>query len=829
MSLNKFTDETKKSWMKINCETIVSNTITTNNITTENLTVPDTISVENITTTNLTIKAINNDYINFRPATKGTLNQVLASDNIGGVFWKNDGIGTTPNLQEVYDTSTPAIINLSSAKDINFIDTLLENALTITENDGITTKKIVSVDIIKLGGTATQFLKADGSIDSNTYLTNASTTIIDLITKTQNIDLSTNAGNTYINGNIITYQPDISNIGGNNFRFNGFFNDMNYKGLSTYLPNSRTIGNILPFTTLTDTIGTSLLKYNEIYTGTTNTNSLIVNSSMTCPLILGNTTISGNITPTNDNSSILGTALKKFNNIFTNTITADILKKTNGTASQFLKADGTTDENIETRNFEIVPIGARDKWFSYPTVGIASASLAYFGGNLILSYNTTFRIAYSLDYAVNWILCTIVGGPLAGATNKPMLNTNTNEYLTIEYGNKKIYTSPDGITFTHIGNLQPSAMSGDAIYWNNLYIVATSVVGQYITTSTDGITWTLRAATRSIYNFCAGFDENGANILLTHGQSGGPMYSYDGIIWNNCTGPAISGRGICYSNDKKQFIILDIGNSNVQKSTNGRDFTYFSNIGTYGNTNLILYVENDSYGKKINMYYIPATDVNLNFGMVYSPNMADGSIRTNLLEGATVGNSGIYGLIFITHNNMNRFVMDNNVAPYIKYTNSNAMAFTNGISFIPYPKIADGKNYELLCANGTVQNIKHSGINMLSADTLLKLNNLSIRWNAGQPQWKKEISDFDYAFSITYFKPGVVSPLFLAGSRIAPSNVWQYFTTTGAIDATYNAALNGGRYEITLVNNLIDTMSYRACFYYSSFNTWGKVEINGIN
>jgi len=285
--------------------------------------------------------------------------------------------------------------------------------------------------------------------------------INNLETKTQNIDISTAPNETFIYGNINTYNPDISNIGTGSFRFNGFFNNTNLKGNQTYGTNARTIGNIIPSITTTDNIGSSILRYSNIFTDITNTNLLTVNSSMTVPLIVGSTTISGNITPTINNNSNLGTALLRYNNIFGTTITGNTIVKSGGLSTEFLKADGTTDSNTyltssnttitnlqtKTQNIDLTTIPGTTYFNgSIATIGGTNEELYMRNGGVLnlkhvgFDCNATTTIINLNNLQLRW----------NGTTKQVQWRKSNNVDLT--YGFSIVYTKP-GATSIYLTSL----------------------------------------------------------------------------------------------------------------------------------------------------------------------------------------------------------------------------------------------------------------------------------------------------------------------------------------------------------------------------------------
>lgn len=120
-------------------------------------------------------------------------NSVYQLPNNSGIVALTSDIPTTPTLQQVTDvgalTTNPVTIDVTT--DSGFALTLNNHSVVGPGYDGgsgidinvgehgdfalrangtiLTTKNITGDTIIKQGGTSSQFLKADGSVDSNTY------------------------------------------------------------------------------------------------------------------------------------------------------------------------------------------------------------------------------------------------------------------------------------------------------------------------------------------------------------------------------------------------------------------------------------------------------------------------------------------------------------------------------------------------------------------------------------------------------------------------------------------------------------------------------------
>jgi hypothetical protein len=118
---------------------------------------------------------------------------------------------------------------------------------------------------------------------------------------------------------------------------------------------------------------------------------------------------------------------------------------------------------------------------------------------------------------------------------------------------------------------------------------------------------------------------------------------------------------------------------------------------------------------------------------------------------------------------------------------------------------------------------------MNAITTLLSINSLQLRYNAGtkQLQYLRTGANLQYDWSITFYKPGT-GVLFNSGTLLLTNNTQTYFSATGLIDAVYTAVGNGGRYEVCIINNLTNLVSFRCTFYYSSITNRAGAIIDAI-
>ena len=208
--------------------------------------------------------------------------------------------------------------------------------LDVTGN-GRFTSDLYANKFILPTGTSTQFLKADGTIDTSTYLTTsgASTTYVPYTGATGDVTLgshtlsaaqikSTSSGGLSVNANSGTQVANFGAGGGANITFYGGLNATSASFSGIINAPQITIGNVFSGSDaiLNLANNTSESIRSIIYRAATSIID-VTNTSGTAVLQLSN----------------LGAA------IFNSSVTALSLIKSGGTSSQFLKADGSVDSN----------------------------------------------------------------------------------------------------------------------------------------------------------------------------------------------------------------------------------------------------------------------------------------------------------------------------------------------------------------------------------------------------------------------------------------------------------------------------------------------------
>lgn len=234
--------------------------------------------------------AFYSDIFTNRPAA-GFAGRVFISTDTGAIYedtgstWTliaDAGAGTTGTLQQV-----------------------TTNGNTTTQGISITAGGLSSNQVSIVGGTASQFLKANGTLDSSTYLTtgSAASTYLPLAGGTLTGNLSIPSNQLAIGTATPGAPLDIHTTTGTAAQFNG-----------------TTTNNAFVFF---QNAGTSKWRIGNLYNAGANSFQVYDNASATARLTIlnsGATTINGALTSTS-------------------------VAITGGTSAQFLKADGTTDSN----------------------------------------------------------------------------------------------------------------------------------------------------------------------------------------------------------------------------------------------------------------------------------------------------------------------------------------------------------------------------------------------------------------------------------------------------------------------------------------------------
>lgn len=242
----------------------------------------------------------------------------------------NQGATTTVDASILYLNAQ--LGNLTASGDIRAIhsDSTLPSLFLGT---------METTSFIKTGGTSSQFLKADGSVDSNTY----STTDTQLTTEeVQDIIGAMVNGNTE-NNISVTYTDGDGKL---NF-------DNNQADLAGYLLNT------------TDTLDGALTVTGNVTTGA----SLISTNAIVDNVVAK--TANGNLTFKNNGGSTIAQFGNDLSSTFNGDLTADSFIKDGGTSSQFLKADGSVDSSTYLTTATI------------PTDFVSAQNGGSFGGGIV--------------------------------------------------------------------------------------------------------------------------------------------------------------------------------------------------------------------------------------------------------------------------------------------------------------------------------------------------------------------------------------------------------------------------------------------------------------
>jgi len=239
------------------------------------------------------------------------------SFNLGDVVYVDNGGGLT-NVKPT--TAAHLIQNLGRVTKVNASNgrILLLGAGRVNDipNSGTFSGNIEAASFIKNGGTSSQFLKADGSVDSNTYVTSSISNVVEDTSPQLGGDLDTNGNNVTGTGSI--------NISGT----------ITTTGATASIADDRL--KILASETVLNEAGASVDFRVE---GDTDVNLLFVDASA-------------------DRVGV-GTSSPSSTLHVNGTMTATTVAKTGGASTEFLKADGSVDtntyltavSNIDTTNF----------------------------------------------------------------------------------------------------------------------------------------------------------------------------------------------------------------------------------------------------------------------------------------------------------------------------------------------------------------------------------------------------------------------------------------------------------------------------------------------
>jgi len=144
----------------------------------------------------------------------------------------------------------------------------------LTGTPNITVGVATAISFVKSGGTSSQFLKADGSVDTSTYLTTTDsgtnlTGIVTSIIAGTGITVSGSTGQVTINSNQLYYRLNSDNVGLNNNAAQSIL------GVGVSL-NSNTVYEFEGFNIFTKTAGTTSHNFQLSFGGTATINNIAV-------------------------------------------------------------------------------------------------------------------------------------------------------------------------------------------------------------------------------------------------------------------------------------------------------------------------------------------------------------------------------------------------------------------------------------------------------------------------------------------------------------------------------------------------------------------------
>jgi len=218
---------------------------------------------------------------------------------------------------------------------------------------------IRATSFLVTGGTASQFLKADGTLDSNTYLTSggASGAYVSLSGSYNNPSWITALAWTKITGTPAFLTTESDTLATVTARGATTAITLVYNGSAEAMkPGADSVA----------TLGASNLRFSTVYLRTVSAvgDSLdLAGSNINLNNTAGNTNLkvfgsTGNVIIQNGGSftdagyrlDVQGTARITNNTTVEGTMSATVVKKTGGSATQFLKADGSVDNNAYVTN-----------------------------------------------------------------------------------------------------------------------------------------------------------------------------------------------------------------------------------------------------------------------------------------------------------------------------------------------------------------------------------------------------------------------------------------------------------------------------------------------
>ena len=308
---------------------------------------------------------------------------------------------------------------------------------------GLSVGVVTATSFVKSDGTSSQFLKADGSVDSSTYLTSFTETDpvvagINGIVKSDGTTISAaTAGTDYLTdisqdtnpqlgGNLVLNSNDITGTG-----------NLNITGIATFSGNV-TIGGTLTYDDVTniDSIG----------------------------LVTARSGIEFGV------SGVGGTITSTGNVTFAGIVTASSFVKSGGTSSEFLKADGSVDSSTYLTSFtETNDLSSAVTWANVPDANITESSVTQHQAALSITESQISDLqSYLTSYTETQTLDDVLGlGNISGIGLSVGVVTATS---FVKSSNSGGFLKADGTedTNTYLTSFTETNDLSSAVTWANV-------------------------------------------------------------------------------------------------------------------------------------------------------------------------------------------------------------------------------------------------------------------------------------------------------------------------------------------------------------------------
>jgi hypothetical protein len=486
-----------------------------------------------------------------------------------------NGTLTAASIQKTGGTASQFLKADGSVDNNSYLTTASANTSFLPLGGGILTGAINGTSIVlnnnitangfqTTAGTGTQFLKADGSVDGNTYLTNAT------ISNYLPLSGGTLTGN--LNGTSALYSFDVT---ASAFRTPAgiatqFLKADGSVDANTYLTTSSASGSYLSISggTLTGTLNGT----NSLFSGNMEAAGFMKTGGVSTQFLKADGSIDNNTYLTNQTAAFLplsggsltGT-LNGTNAILSNDITATGFKTITGTASQFLKADGSIDNNtyltIASSNFLPLAGGTLTGALN-GTTAVLSSNITATGFKTAAGSSTQFLKADgSLDNtayltAASATFLPIAGGTLTGAltgTSFAKTGGTSTQFLKADGSvDNNTYLTTSLATFLPLtgGTLTGALLGTSATLSSNITATGFKTIGGTATQflkadgSVDANTYLTSAAVGGSYLALTGGSLSGALTGTSFIKSGGAATQFlkaDGSVDNNAYLPVSGG------------------------------------------------------------------------------------------------------------------------------------------------------------------------------------------------------------------------------------------------------------------------------------------------